>query len=356
MKYLNQIINQTLLIWYASLKFNIFKAFINQNKDSKNIIWLFPGWPWGFISYFATAAIIQDLSLLHSSIRNLNDYKICIGPKIGNIRNKNIFYNFTDRFNPHKFESNSRYLQSLIQALNKQGCKTYPNLNELKLWEDKEFMYSVFKEKNIPHPRTVNIKIDENLYENLESVMDDFSFPLLIKEHFGNQSKGLYFIKSKDELKNQFLALKNNHVSSASIQQLINAESDHRVIVINGKLAQHYERIRAEKVLKNSEWQTTSTKYGTILKFDTLDEKYSKIIESYSKILNLSNAAFDIIIKDEEIYVLEVSSSYYTNPKPNSKNISSYKNFKKKIFIHNRLKINIVFELKEKWFKSLIRY
>lgn len=355
MKYVNQLLNQLILIVFSLKKINLFKAFYNQKKGSKNIIWIFPGWPMRFITYFGTAAVIQDLSLLYSCINNLKDYRIVVGSKIGKHRNKNIYYSFTDRFNPYKFESNSRYIQSIIFALNNQGCITYPNIEELRLWEDKEYMYSIFKKENISHPYTVNIKINDSMLDKVEALIKDFDFPILIKEHFGNQSKGLYFIKSKPDLKEQLLKLEKNNVSSASIQQLIKAESDHRVIIINGSIQQHYERIRSKEVFKNNDWKTTSTKYGTILKFDSIEEKYSKILENYTKILNISNAAFDVIIKNGELYVLEVSTSYYTNPKPVDDEHLPYKEFKKKMFKHNKLKVDIVFKLKENWINGLIR-
>ena len=355
MKYVIQLLNQLILIGFSLKKINILKAFFNQKKDSENIIWIFPSWPTGFLSYFGTAAVIQDLSLLYSCIKNLENYRIVFGSKIGKHRNKKIYYSFTDRFNPYKFESNSRYIQSIILSLNNQGCRTYPSIEELKLWEDKEYMYSIFKKENISHPHTVNIRVDDNIVNKIDSLIKDFDFPILIKEHFGNQSKGLYYIKSRSDLKKQFLILKKNNVSSASIQQLITADSDHRVIIINGSMQQHYERIRSKEANKTNDWTTTSTKYGTILKFDSFEDKYSKILENYTKILNISNAAFDVIIKNDELYVLEVSTSYYTNPKPNYDENLPYKEFKKKIFIPNKLKVDIVFKLKEKWINGLIR-
>ena len=354
MRYLKQLVNQLILIVFALKKIDLLKAFLDQNKESNNIIWIFPGSPFGVVSYLATAAVIQDLALLYSCTKNLENYRIVIGPKIGRQRNKTVYYSFTDRFNPHKFESNSRYLQVLILALNNQGCNTFPSLHELRFWEDKEYMYSAFEEENISHPKTVNIKTDANLSDNINAVIRNFEFPLLVKEHFGNQSKGLYFVDSERDLKNRFLKLKSNEISSASVQQLIRENSDHRVIVINGSVEQHYERIRNEKSDVNSPWQTTSTKFGTILKFDAMEEKYLNILEEYAKRLNLSNAAFDVIIKDGEIFVLEVSSSYYTNPRPIDDDFSPYKEFKKKIIADNKLKIDIVFELREKWVKGLI--
>jgi glutathione synthase/RimK-type ligase-like ATP-grasp enzyme len=354
MRYLKQLVNQLVLIVYALKKFGLLKALLDQKKDSKNIIWIFPNSPFGVVAYLATAAVIQDLALLYSCTKNLEDYRIVIGPKIGRHRNKNVYYSFTDRFNPNEFESNSRYLQALILALNYQGCTTFPSLHELRFWEDKEYMYSVFKEKNIAHPKTVNVKTDTNLLDNINVVKRNFNFPVLVKEHFGNQSKGLYFVDSECDLKARFLKLKSDDVSSVSVQQLIRENSDHRVIVVNGTVEQHYERVRNEKSGENSQWQTTSTKFGTVLKFDTMDEKYLNILEEYAKRLKLSNAAFDVIIKDEEIFVLEVSSSYYTNPRPFNEDFIPYKEFKNKIFSHNKLKIDIVFDLREKWIKGLI--
>lgn len=349
--YLKQFVNQFFLIAFSLSKINIIKIFYKQNKKSNNIIWIFPIFPKGIIQYFATAAVIQDLSLLYS-IRDLKDYRIFIGPKIGKIRNKKVFYNFTDRFNPLSIESNSRFLQSIISMLVDQGCKTYPSLDELRYWEDKEYMYQKFKEKNIPHPNTHIVKIKDDNLEILKSTRETFSYPILLKEHFGNQSKGLHFIQNENILKTKLDALYQRSVTSASIQQLLNSDSDHRVIVIHNKVEQNYERVRNNA---KKEWQTTSTKFGTILDFKKLEPSLILKFENLTKELGLSNAAFDAIIdKDNNINILEVSSSYYTNPKPLINNNEPYLNFKKKIIPHSKEKINVVFRLKKLWLKKYI--
>ena len=154
MKTLNHFIYQSILL-ISLLKAFPFKSFIKKyDKGSKNVIWVHPNFPLGSFKYFGSAAIFQDLALINSLSIQLNDFKIFFGPKIGVLHNKNLFYSFTDKFNSFKFDSNSRFLYGFIKNLEKQNCKFFPSLEELRFWEDKEYMYKKFDELKIPIPKT----------------------------------------------------------------------------------------------------------------------------------------------------------------------------------------------------------
>ena len=70
----------------------------------------------------------------------------------------------------------------------------------------------------------------------------DFNFPFLVKEHFANHSKGIYYISKISELKAVPNKLKEKEVTTVAIQELIDNDSDYRIIVIGDKVLQTYKR------------------------------------------------------------------------------------------------------------------
>ena len=47
----------------------------------------------------------------------------------------------------------------------------------------------------------------------------EFNYPFLVKEHFGNQSKGLHFIANESELDNLHSLLVKDDVTNVSMQE-----------------------------------------------------------------------------------------------------------------------------------------
>ena len=352
MKILNHFFYQSILLVSLLRAFPL-KSFIKKyDKDSKNVIWIHPNFPLGSFKYFGSAAIFQDLALINSLSIQLSDFKIFFGPKIGVLHNKNLFYSFTDKFNSYKFDSNSRFLYGFIKNLEKQNCKFFPSLEELRFWEDKEYMYKKFNELKIPTPKTSVFNIFKKIEIISEEILKTHSFPFLIKEHFGNHSKGIKHISSSEELNNYLIKLKSKPLTSFAVQELINDDTDYRIIVIGGKIEQCYKREKP----KTKEWTTTSTSNGSVIDFSIIPEDQAKEFISFSKRLGLSNAAFDASIKDGAIIVYEVSSSYLTNPEPpdNYKHLP-YLDFKKSYTNFIKERIKIVFDLRNKWIKEQLK-
>ncbi len=346
MKLLNHFFYQIVLILYLIKAFP-FKNFVSKHKKtSENVIWIFPSFPFGSFRYFGSAAFFQDISLLSALTAELKDFRVFLGPKIGKVRNKNLFYSFTDKFNPSKFESNSRFLSSILKILEQQKCRLYPSLEELKLWEDKEYMYEKFIKYKIPMPKTSILDIHKEKKLLIDEVFNEYSFPFLIKEHFGNHSKGIKYISNRQDFSKYIDVLKSKGISTFAVQEIIKDDSDYRIIVIAKKIEQSYRRVKSDHV----EWTTTSTSNGSVVDFSSLPKSIEKEFISFTESLGLTNAAFDASIKDGIIKVYEVSSSYLTNPEPPNKfNKLPYLKFKKnyRIFIKERIKI--VFDLRRKW-------
>ena len=92
MKYLNHFFYQFFLILLLIKKFPFKLLLKKYKKDSINVVWLFPQFPFGFFRYFGSAAVFQDAALINSLINELDDIRFFIGPKIGKIRNVNFLF------------------------------------------------------------------------------------------------------------------------------------------------------------------------------------------------------------------------------------------------------------------------
>ncbi len=351
MKLINHLFYQLILIFYLLKKFPYLLFLKKYNKKSNNVVWIFPQFPFGLFKYFGSAAIFQDTALVFSLLNELDDIRFIVGPKIGKLRKVNFFYSFTDKYNPFSFESNSRFLSETISLLESQECRIFPKLNELALWEDKEFMYEMFEKFQIPFPKTKIIK-PSNEESCLLTAASDFNYPFLVKEHFGNHSKGIYHISDLSEFKAALNILKENKVTTVAIQELIDNDSDFRVIVIGDKVYQTYKRDKG----KSKSWTTTSTSNGSIIDFSALNKDLEEKFIQFTNLLNLSNAAYDASIIDDEIIIYEVSSSYLTNPEPPEefKN-KPYIDFKKRHLDFAKSRVDIVFFLRRQWVKEQLR-
>ncbi len=351
MKLINHFIYQFILIFYLLKKFPFLLFFKKYKKKSNNVVWIFPQFPFGIIKYLGSAAIFQDMALVFSLLNELDDIRFIFGSKIGKLRKVNFFYSFTDKYNPFLFESNSRFLSKTISLLESQECRIYPKLNELMLWEDKEFMYEMFERFQIPFPKTkiINTLEDESFLLN---AIRDFNFPFLVKEHFNNHSKGIYYISEMSEFKAVLNKVKKKEVTTVAIQELIDNDSDFRIIVIGDKVLQTYKRDKC----KSESWVTTSTSNGSIIDFSPLKKDLEEKFIQFTKFLNLSNAAFDASVINDEIIVYEVSSSYLTNPEPPKKFINKpYIDFKKSYLDFAKSRVDIVFFLRHKWVKEQLK-
>tara|TARA_B100001564_G_scaffold358080_1_gene375833 strand:- start:909 stop:1982 length:1074 start_codon:yes stop_codon:yes gene_type:complete len=352
MKLINHLIYQCILIFYLLKKFPFLLFFEKYKKKSNNVVWILPQFPFGLFKYLGSAAIFQDMALVFSLLNELDDIRFIFGPKIGKLRKINFFYSFTDKYNPFSFESDSRFLSETISLLESQECRIYPTLNELALWEDKEFMYEMFERFQIPFPKTKIINtLNEESY-SLDTV-SDFNYPFLVKEHFGNHSKGIYHISDLSEFKAVLKKLKEKEVTTVAIQELIDNDSDFRVIVIGDKVYQTYKRDKAQ----SESWTTTSTSNGSIIDFSPLKKDLEDKFIQFTNLLNLSNAAYDASIINDEIIIYEVSSSYLTNPEPPEKfKNKPYIHFKKRYFDFAKSRVNIVFFLRHQWVKEQLRH
>lgn len=212
-------------------------------------------------------------------------------------------------------------------------------------------MYEKFREFDIPFPKTTIIETFDEESSVLKKIKEH-NFPILIKEHFGNHSKGIFHISSIADFKINLKNLKERKVSNFAVQELINDKNDFRVIVIGNKVVQTYRRDKKE----SKDWVTTSTSNGSVIDFSSIGQELEREFINFNKVLNLSNAAYDASIIDNKIIVYEVSSSYLTNPEPPKNFLDKpYIDFKKSFLKFSKSRVNIVFYLRNLWVKEQLK-
>ena len=327
---INYITYQLTAIITSIQKIGITRFIHRYDRSAENIVLFFPRSFKDLFNYFSRAWILHDLSIIYFLVKSDRNFCIKRCKDFGKIRQKNIFYQFTYFTNTYNFEDHSNYSYFLLKKLEENSCILHPKAEEILYWENKVFMHKEFERLNIKCPRTTIVDFNSDL-SNIEH-----SFPVLIKEPYSNHSKGIYLIKSLDELISKASVI-FSYSNSFLVQDLVNMTKDSRTVVVNGQIVYHYWRTKE----KSNEFKTTSTSNGSKLDFSEHTEKNKEIIIDYTKKLGLSQAAYDITFENDDEnntpIVLEVSSSFLPNPIPKGKLLNSpYKNFKNKPIIFGK--------------------
>jgi len=313
---LKKLVKQTICLYFVLSRVSFVKVIASYfPKDAPHIIWI-PKMQWAGGSIVKSMAMFSALSDLGVKI------KIFSGKDIGRFYNKNIYLYLNNKYNIHGFSNYTFILKSIVSQLEKQNNKVYPSSNDIAYWENKVFMYRQFKKKNIPHPKTKIISIND------EKI--NFKYPYLIKEDHSCGGKGVHKINNETELKELINGKdfqKNNR--NFIVQELIDIRKDLRLTIVQDKVLGCYWRINTSK-----EWQKTSTKFGfTKISFENIPSFIFDNLLSITKSLDLKMAAYDIVFKDDDVnnefQILEVSPVHASNPKINNdyylKNPGSFK-------------------------------
>ena len=342
-----KIINKIIYLFILFTRIKWFKIYNLHKSDSDNIIWIYPNAYKNLGLYLRSNAFLNDAALIQSFIEKNINFKIIIGPSIGAVSDKKIYYNISKLFNIYKFSNHSATIINVVDELEKQNNILYPSLKELKYWENKSYMHRSFDKLKIPSPKTWIISKPDDI----NSFANYIVYPCLLKECNSSGSLGVHKVENETELK--FLISEYNKKGKYEflIQKLINMRKDLRVIFVDGDIVLHYWRIN-----QSDNWKPTSTGHGSKVDFISFPENWRNEILSISKKLEIRTGAFDIAWDNDdltnELQILEVSPSYMPNPKIPTKWINmSYGNYKRKLTLNNSYVqeyIKIVFMIKLK--------
>ena len=273
---------------------------------------------------------------------------------IGRFTKKNIIFFASDVYNVFGFNNYVNSLIDITKSLESQNNHVFPNIHEVRFWENKAYMHEFFESEFI---RTPNTKIYD--INNFNSYSVEIKYPLLLKDEHSCSGKGIYKITSKEEMDIFIANFKSTPVRKKIIlQNLLNIRRDLRVILVGEEIVLHYWRINLSE-----EWKPTSTSYGSNVDFDNFPEQWkSWIIESFVK-LKLRTGAFDIAWENDDLstepYILEVSPFYQPNPRPKSKDdLENYGQWKKSTRLHNSYQLSLVNtfqDIQEKFIEEFVK-
>jgi len=139
-------------------------------------------------------------------------------------------YDFCVYFDKDKYVS---------EALEKAGMKLFNNHEAIRVCDDKMQTYIALAGKNIPMPKTAAgllcYHTDATVRKRtVDEVEKTFSYPIIVKECFGSQGKGVYMAKNRWELEALMKKLKcRPHLFQEAIKTSLG--KDVRVIVVGGK-------------------------------------------------------------------------------------------------------------------------
>ncbi|MBE5745344.1 MAG: RimK family alpha-L-glutamate ligase [Clostridiales bacterium] len=140
-------------------------------------------------------------------------------------------YDFCVYFDKDKYMS---------EMLEKAGLKLFNSHEAIRVCDDKMQTYIALTGKNIPMPKTASgllcyhsdAKLRKKTVEDVEKL---FSYPIIVKECFGSQGKGVYMAKNRTELIALMQKLKcRPHLFQETIKTSIGR--DVRVILVGGKI------------------------------------------------------------------------------------------------------------------------
>ena len=343
-----KIIKKMLRVFYL-FKYSNFKS-SGFFKNEEVIVWIYPA---HILKYFFSDKAIRDFGYITALSKHNIKHRIYIGKKIGKFRNHKILCSFDNVYNRFGFTDYVSSFIQLVENLELQGNKVFPNSYEARFWENKTFMHKEFARLSISEPKTI-------LCKTLEEVTNiDIPFPYLIKEEHSCSSNGVHKISSSVELKTKVDSDYLNRNSTIICQELINMRKDLRVIIVDNEIVLHYWRINLA-----NEWKPTATGFGSQVDFINFPTQWkSFIIETFKK-LNLTTGAFDITWKNDDLSTipifLEVSPSYQPNPIVDLEKLKmDYGTFKKKFNLrinYDKEFIRLVYQIQSKVTKAFVGF
>jgi len=342
---IEKILKRCYCFFYAFSKINWITLFKNKNKNSEVVLWI----PKRGYKYWGGDSFIWDVATLSSLIKR-GEVNIVFGNRIGNVKNKKIFYTLHENYNLFAFENYVSVFEHICKQLVRQGNVLFPKASEVEFWENKIFMHKEFDKYDVNAPLSYYAKS----FEDCNKL--DWEYPFLVKEPHSCSANGVHKVNSKDQLVSlideDFLMRNENFI----FQKLINMRRDLRVIVLEDEIIHYYWRINKDK-----DWKPTSTGYGSLVDFENFPLKWEENIVKTLKDLKLTIGAFDVAWENDDLdnkpQYLEVSPVFQPNPKVDEKHLKSYGKYKKGFSLFNswdKKYVNIIFDIKEKYINKML--
>jgi ribosomal protein S6--L-glutamate ligase len=180
-------------------------------------------------------------------------------------------------------------VNSLVYGLHK---KIYPSIEAIHLGHNKiemtRALWTVCPEY-VPYT-----EILASTSENVNKVLDSFSFPFVAKEIKNSMGNGVFLIENAAQF--QIYASRNDVLY---IQEYLPSDRDLRVCIVGEEIVAAYWR-----VADNGQFHHNVSRGGSISYSDISQGAVNLAAETAAK-LHINHAGFDILISDGKPYILE---------------------------------------------------
>ncbi len=209
-------------------------------------------------------------------------------------------YDFCVYFDKDKYVS---------ETLEKSGMRLFNTHEAIRICDDKMQTYITLAGKGIPMPKTAAgllcYHADAAIApQTVDRVEDAFAYPVVVKECFGSQGKGVYMAKNRTELVALMEKVKTlPHLFQETVQTSVG--KDVRVIVVGGKAI--------AAMLRQSESDFRSNiELGGEGKVYFLSPEMQTLCERVAKELSLDYCGIDILFGEGNAPVVcEVNSNAF---------------------------------------------
>ncbi|MBP5216992.1 MAG: RimK family alpha-L-glutamate ligase [Bacilli bacterium] len=197
------------------------------------------------------------------------------------------------------------YVASLLE---RRGLKLFNSSKAIWSTDDKMKTHLLLEGSGIKMPKTISAPLRYSKKENpnfLIKVMEELPFPVVAKENYGSQGKGVYLAENTQELRE----LESRLAFIPHLYQQVIASSkgrDFRIIVIGGKAIAWMERES-----QTGDFRSNIALGGIGKKID-LPQAFLETAEKAASILGLDYCGVDLLLGEEgEPILCEVNSNAF---------------------------------------------
>ncbi|MBE7083929.1 MAG: RimK family alpha-L-glutamate ligase [Clostridiales bacterium] len=218
----------------------------------------------------------------------------------------------------------------LSEILEKGGLRLFNKHQAVRVCDDKAQTYIALAGNGIKFPKTIfgalcysdSLKLKEE-WANI--IIDELSFPLVVKESYGSMGKGVYLVNDKEELLSVMEKVKTKpHLFQEYIAHRKGV--DVRVIVIGGREVASMER------RNENDFRSNVAQGGSGVKVE-ISEKFRIVAESVAEILELDYCGVDLLYgENNEPIVCEVNSNAFIGGIEQATGVNVAKKYAEHIF------------------------
>ena len=170
--------------------------------------------------------------------------------------------------------------------------RIFPSIASFHLGHDKVEMTRIFQAICPGNtPETLILAATETA---AEQILDEFSFPFVVKEIRNSMGQGVYLIKNRMD----FLAYARN-AAVLYVQEYLPITRDMRLVLVGDSVVAGYWRKAAPGQFHNN------VSRGGSVSFDDIPEGAVRLVESFARITGVDHAGFDVAEVEGHFYFLE---------------------------------------------------